>query len=133
MIRSGRFAAARYHSIAVYPHDWVTFTDTFRYVPIAYLASEHQIPTDAAYIARIPIDAVRATNAARGEALLKNHLGRDTLYVISIPDQFKILSRSVGKEHGVGQINGYDVIAPYWFANGRPVGPVIRDLAVRNE
>jgi hypothetical protein len=109
-------AMTKYHAIVVTPSGAL-----FHYEPIAYLGSEHQVPTNACSLARIP--PLGTISAERESALRANHPNPEFLYIVPDSAYFAELVRGLGKEHGVGRINGYNVIAPYWFADPQNTAP----------
>ena len=113
-------AVSRYQTIVVVPDP---FAGSFRYEPIAYIAAQHHIQTNCAMSAQIPLELVYAVRARREEALRGNLPDRKTLYLIPEDTLFHALAKVLGNDHGVGTINGYNVIAPYWFADGKAAGP----------
>lgn len=112
-------AAHKYKRISVIPSGV-----PFAYAPIALLGSNNGIPTNAASLARYPYGEVidRITDA-RIRALLDDKPDRETIYIVPPDDLFQADTRNLTHEHGVGRINGYNVVAPYWFADGHAVGP----------
>ncbi len=111
-------AAKKYHAIVVIPSG-----DPFRYFPLALLASENGLRTfNAASLARYPSPAVidPILRRTRNRVAWANNPDRDDLYVFPEALDFHNLTRALTKEHGIGQINGYYVIAPYWFAGSEP-------------
>jgi hypothetical protein len=92
----------------------------FNFVPIAYLASQNGLTTNASYLGRYPrVDAILQ---ARLEALHNNRPDPDFLYIVPEQGRFDELARCLSREHGIGLVDGYHVIAPYWFAGKSSIG-----------
>ena len=109
-------AMQKYRQIVVVPSG-----RAYPFVPVAYLAANHNLPTNGVYVNRYPGGSVIGPiSDARLNALRENRPDRDTLYIIPEPDRFAQLAKGLSKTHGVGVINGYNVIAPYWFAADEP-------------
>ena len=113
-----RPAMRRYKQVVVVPSGHI-----LPYIPLAYLGAKYQIPTNAAYINRYPgTDVIGPISDARLQNLLNDRLDPDTLYVIPETGRFCTIARGLSKEHGIGRINQYNIIAPDWFAGGKPAG-----------
>ena len=112
-------AATKYRHIVVYPA-----YSTLQYAPLGYWGANHGLSTNAAYLGRYPDEKViLPTILAREAAFAGNRLERDTLYVIPEQSRFDEVAPTLHKEHGIGQIDGYNVVAPYWFDGGKAAGP----------
>ncbi len=111
-------AMKTYHQISVVP------TGTpLAYAPLALLGSNNGVPCNCASIARYASPSVLdAISNHRIQTLLEDKPNKNILYIIPETDRYASLIRDLGKEHGVGTINGYNVIAPYWFADGHASG-----------
>jgi hypothetical protein len=111
-------AVHKYRRIAVVPSGF-----PFPYAPIALIASSNGMATNAASLARYPTgEMIDRISDARTRALRTNQLDPDTLYIVPPEDYFLDVTRNLTGEHGVGRIDGYNVIAPYWFADPRSAG-----------
>jgi hypothetical protein len=89
------------------------------YAPLALLGSNNGVPCNGASVARYPAGSVLGPiSNHRIQTLLDNNPNKNILYVIPESDRFAELIQHLGKMHGVGTINGYNVIAPYWFVDG---------------
>jgi Family of unknown function (DUF6311) len=109
-------AVQKYQRIIVVPSG-----EPYSYVPIAYLAANHNLPTNGVYVSRYPSSKVIGPISDRRlNALLGNQPNPDNIYIIPDPYRFAELVAHLGKAHGVGLIDGYHVIAPNWIADGEP-------------
>jgi hypothetical protein len=94
------------------------------YVPLAYLGAAHKVPTNSVYVNRYPGgDVIGPISDARLNALLGDKPDRATLYVVPENDRFANIARGLSPAHGIGRIDGYNVIAPFWFDGGKPLAP----------
>ena len=109
-------AAHRYRRIVVVPSG-----GPLPYVPLAYFGSNHGMTTNAMYLGRFPEDKIGPASQRREKSLRDNDPNRATLYIVPNPYCFKEYVAKLSPQHGVGRINGYNVIAPYWFSNVPPV------------
>lgn len=109
-------AVHKYRRIAVIPSGY-----PFHYAPIALLGASNGIPTNAVSLARFPAPVViDAVTNSRIQAMREDKPDRDTLYIVPLDDLFRNFKQNLTHEHGVGTINGYNVIAPFWFADDHP-------------
>ncbi len=120
-------AVHKYRRIVVVPSG-----HPFAYAPIAFLASSNGMPTNGASLARYPSgDIIGPISDRRARSLIDNKPDPDTLYIVPPDDAFKDWTRNLTRVHGVGQVNGYNVVAPNWFADGHaPVPGSIQPGAV---
>jgi hypothetical protein len=122
-------AVQKYRRIIVVPSGVPPYDQTgalFHYVPVAYLAANHNLPTNSVYVSRYPSPAVIGPiNDHRIDALRRNQPDLEDLYIIPDRIRFAELIKSLGKSHGVGVIDGYPVIAPNWFADGKPADGLV--------
>jgi Family of unknown function (DUF6311) len=109
-------AVQKYRRIIVVPSG-----EQYPYVPIAYFAANHNLPTNGVYVSRYPSSKVIGPiSDHRLNALLQNQPNPDNLYIVPDPYRFAELVSHLGNAHGVGMIDGYHVIAPNWIADHEP-------------
>jgi Family of unknown function (DUF6311) len=88
--------------------------------PIAYFGAEHGIPTNIVHVNRQPAsDITDAVNESRLAALREDRPDAQTLYIIPDDDLFQQIAARLAKRHGAFLIDGYNIIAPDWFAASR--------------
>ncbi|HUB26097.1 MAG TPA: DUF6311 domain-containing protein [Tepidisphaeraceae bacterium] len=113
-----QLATHRYTRIIIVPSGHM-----LAYIPLAEFGATSHLPINAAYMNRYPgTDVIGPISDARLRNLMNDRLDPDTLYVIPETDRFCTIARGLSKEHGIGRINEYNIIAPDWFAAGKPAG-----------
>ncbi len=112
-------AAHKYRKISAVPSGVV-----FPYAPISLFGSSNGIPTNGASLARYPYGlTIDRITDGRIRDLTEDKPDPDTLYIVPPDDLFASVTRNLSHEHGVGHLNGYNVIAPFWFADGHAASP----------
>jgi hypothetical protein len=111
-------AVQKYREIVVVPSGYM-----LQYVPLAYLAANNNMSTNAVYVNRFAAEPIKATSAHRLQRLMSDQPSDRVLYIVPEQGRFDVLSQHLDSRHGFGQIDGYNVIAPYWLTDGKPAGP----------
>jgi Family of unknown function (DUF6311) len=107
-------AARRYGEINFYP---ITHSPP-RYEALARLAGDHNIAINAAYFGRIPVKRAFEKNSQLERELTTGRRRANTLYVLLRQDDLARLQLS--PDDGIGEIDGYLVVAPDWYLGVEP-------------
>jgi hypothetical protein len=110
-------AVKKYDEIVVVPSGHM-----LPYVPLAFLAGSNGLSTNAVYVNRSP-PGIGKTSDHRLQRLAADLPSGKVLYIVPEQDRFDELCSHLDARHGFGQINGYNIIAPYWFADGKSAAP----------
>jgi len=111
-------AATRYTEIDFFP---ITHAPP-RYEPIALWAGDHHLAINAAYFGRISVSRSFARNAQLEKELTLGSRRLDTLYILqNKSDLNRVL---LAGSDGIGELDGYLVVAPGWFDSPSSPSPV---------
>jgi hypothetical protein len=102
-------AGERYHTVRVIPLD----KRTTGYEPITWFAASHHMSTDAAYLARVNPDTLKAASDRDTAALKAGKADPDTLYVLD-ESTAQLAASAKHEDDLVSQIDGRWVLAPHW-------------------
>src|SRR5208282_2694828 len=109
-------AATKYHHILVTPSGAVTSIQ-----PLGYWGAHHGIGTNAVGVGRYPgPDYFVPISLGRIVALCHDQPDKDAIFVVPYDNMFRLYCSVLSRVHGVGVIDGYNIIAPYWFKDHAP-------------
>lgn len=81
---------------------------------LAYFAGTHHMATDAVYLARIDVNAMRAAREKARQAIATGRFEADSLYVFDAATAVEIARHYDAAHDAMGRIDGLYVLAPGW-------------------
>ena len=96
------------------------------FAPISLFAADHAMRINIGSFARISLERVAGATIKREQALVAGRLDQEALYVLRPPD---IASFRAGPDDAIGEVDGFRVLAPGWFAFDDCCGEAMPPLA----